>query len=307
MMDKDILEIPNLNSINKNYNKIIENYKNYNKNIRNINDDIKNLENIHNVYINSGDMSSINYSVYVDDIKHQINITRIEHTHINDIYLLNLEKLYRDLFKLYTRITKLLLNIFRENKETIVKIWKSNDKFAYDSNNFKKFKKNIKILSDNSRTTNPLINDNKIFDEIKKQYFSDITIYNELKKDYKYDTADIIKIYENLTKRFEDLILSRELIELNLIDIQSKTEKGIFGQTFIMDLHGKSNRIKVDYCIMVKLLESTINMHLGLSNRYYTTSQMIADQVSCDDTTVEVVSDNADNGDIFISADDITK
>jgi hypothetical protein len=58
---------------------------------------------------------------------------------------------------------------------------------------------------------------------------------------------------------------------------------------------------------MVKLLESTINMHLGLSDRYYTTSQMIADQVSCDDTTVEVVSDNADNGDIFISADDITK
>lgn len=297
-MNKDTLEFPNLNLINEKYNKIIENYKNYNRNIRNINDDIKNLKNIHQIYINSGDMSSINYSVYVDDIKHQINITTIEHKYINDIYVLNLEKLYRDLFKLYTRITKLLLNIFRENKETITKIWKSTDKFSYESADFKKLKKNIKSLSDNTRSTNPSTNDNKIFDEIKKQYFHDIVIYNEIQKDYTYEIDDITKIHENLMKRCEDLILSKELIELNLVDIQSKTERGIFGQTFIMDLNGKSNRIKVDYCIMTKLLESTINMHLDLSNKYCITSHSIAEQVKCDETTVELPSDNDD---IFIS------
>ena len=296
------LEIPNLNLITDNYKKIIENYKKYNTNIRNINDDIKNLENIHHIYINSIDMTSINYSVYVDDIRHQINITRIEYNYINEIYTLNLEKLYRDLFKLYTRVTKLIINIFKENKEIIIKLWKSNDKFGYESINFKKFKKNIKLLSDNARSNNPSINDNKIFDEIKKQYFIDIIIYNELEKTHIYDIDDIIKIYENLTKRLEDLILSRELIELNLTDIQSKTEKGILGQTFVMDLNGKSDRIRVDYSIMTKLLESTINMHLNLSNKYCTSSQFIADQVSCTDTTTDLISDNDD---IFISNNDV--
>ena len=295
-MNKDTLEILDLNSINNNYNQIICNYKKYISNIKNINDDIKNLENIHHFYINSGDMSSINYSVYVDDIKHQITITRIEYDYINQIYVLNIEKFYRDLFKLYTRITKILLNIFKENKETIVRLWKSNDKFSYDSMDFKKFKKCIKSLSDNARSNNPSTNDNRIFEEIKKQYFIDIIIYNEMEKSHVYDINDLTKIYENLIKRIEELLLSRELIELNLVDVQSKTDRGILGQTFIMDLNGKSDRIKVDYTIMGKLLESTIKMHLDLSNKYCSISQTIADQVGCDDTQ----SENKSDDDVFL-------
>jgi len=289
-------DIPAIESINKKYKKLVDNYKNYNENIRNINDDIKNLENIHHIYINSGDMSSVNYSVYVDDIKHQINITRLEYNYINNIYKLNLEKLYRDFFKLYTRITKILLNIFKENKDTIIRLWKSNDKFAYDSVEFKKFKKNIKALADNARSNNPSSNDDKIFDEIKKQYYINIIIYNDMNNTHNYDIDDVIIIYENLIKRFEELILSRELIALNLIDLQSKTEKGILGQTFVMDLNGKSDRIKVDYSIMVKLLESTITMNLNLAEKYNKVSKTISEQVKCDDTTtsIDIISDNED-------------
>ena len=74
-----------MENIINNYKKIIENYKNFNTNIRNINEDIKNLENVHHLYIRSVDTSAINYSVYVDDIKHQINLTRIEYEYINQI------------------------------------------------------------------------------------------------------------------------------------------------------------------------------------------------------------------------------
>ena len=296
MSSSDMSDIPAIESINKKYKKLVDNYKNYNENIRNINDDIKNLENIHHIYINSGDLSSVNYSVYVDDIKHQINITRVEYNYINNIYKLNLEKLYRDFFKLYTRITKILLNIFKENKDTIIRLWKSNDKFAYDSIEFKKFKKNIKALADNARSNNPLTNDDKIFDEIKKQYYINIIIYNDMNNTHNYDIDDVIIIYENLIKRFEELILSRELIALNLIDLQSKTEKGILGQTFVMDLNGKSDRIKVDYSIMVKLLESTIIMNLNLAEKYNKVSKTISDEVKCDDTTtsIDIISDNED-------------
>ena len=296
MNSSDITDIPDIESINKKYKKIVDNYKKYNENIKNINDDIKNLENIHHIYINSGDMSSVNYSVYVDDIKHQINITRVEYNYINNIYTLNLEKLYRDLFKLYTRITKILLNIFKENKDTIIRLWKSNDKFAYDSTEFKKFKKNIKALADSARSNNPSTNDNKIFDEIKKQYYINIIIYNDMNNTHNYNIDDVVIIYDNLLKRFEELILSRELIALNLIDLQSKTEKGILGQTFVMDLNGKSDRIKVDYSIMVKLLESTIIMNLNLAEKYNKVSKTISDEVKCDDTTtsMDIISDSDD-------------
>ena len=282
-----------MEKITNNYKKIIENYKNYNANIRNINEDIKNLENIHHLYIRSVDTSAINYSVYIDDIKHQINLTRIEFEYINQIYLINIEKLYRDLFKLYNRVTKNLLSIFRENKDLIIKIWKSNEKINYETQEFRKLKKSIKLMSDNARSNNPTTNDNKIFEEIRKQYYLNIIIYNEMEKNHVYEIDDIIKLFDNLVKRIEELLLSCELIKINLIDIQTKTEKGILGQTFIMDLNGKKDRIKVDYNIIVKILESTITMHLNLSEKYSGVSKKISDEVSCcEDTTISIENKN---------------
>jgi hypothetical protein len=304
-------EIPDIKKINDKYKNIINNYKNCGINIKNISEDIKNLENIHHIYINSGDSSSLNYSVYIDDIKHQIDITKLEYEYISQIYSINIEKIYRDLFKLYNRITKVLLLIFRENKDIIIKIWKSSEKINFDSPDFKKFKKSIKLISDNARSNNPTTNDNKIFEEIKKQFYFDIIIYNDLEKTHKYSIEDIVVIYDNLNKRLDELILSRELIRINLVDIQSKTDKGILGQTFIMDLNGKNDRIKIDYIIMLKLLESILNMHFTLSEKYVNISQNIADEVSCgDDTTVsednKKINKNIDNDpdlDIFLSKD----
>lgn len=296
------LEKPTINDIkklNQKYQKIIGNYKLYNDNIKNVNEDIKKLEGVHQIYINSADMSSLNYSVYVDDIKHQINITRIEYDYINNIYIMNIEKLYRDLFKLYNRITKLLLSIFKDNRDIIIKIWKSSDKINYESHDFKKLKKSIKSLSDNSRSNNPLSNDIKIFDEIKKQYYYDLKIYNELEDNKGFDLNDIIKINSYLIKRIEELYLSRELIQINLLDIQTKTEKGLLGQTFVMDLNGKSDRIKVDYNIMIKLYESILDIHLSLAEKYNNKSQIIAQQVNYDEDTNELTESDKLSSDIF--------
>lgn len=306
MSDKTLNKLDinsDINQINDTYNKIIDNFKKYNINIKNIYEDINKLESVHHVYTNTSDMTSVNYSIYVDDIKHQINITRIEYEYINNIYNINIEKMYRDLFKLYNKITKLLLTIFKDNRDVIIKIWKSSERIDFDSSDFKKLKKSIKLISDNSRSNNPLSNDNKIFDEIKKQYYLDVKIYNDIEKKQLYELNDIMKIFDMLIKRLEELYLSRELIRMNLLDIQTKTDKGILGQTFIMDLNGKSDRIKVDYNIMIKLLESTLNIHLSLAERYNNISLIISKQVNYDDDTTQSSDGDISANDIFINKD----
>jgi len=304
----NVLNIPDINIITEKYKEIIDNYKSINKNLKNITEDIKVLEGIHGVYINSIDLTSLNYSIYVDDIKHQINITKNEHDYINKAYYMNIEKLYRDLFKLYNRVTKNILTIFKENKESIIKIWNSCEKVSSDTQEFKKLKKCIRLLSENVRSPQPLSNDNKIFDEIKKQFYTNIVIYNDMEQTYNYELADIISIYDNLIKRLDELFLSKELIKMNLLDIQKKTDKGVLGQTFVMDLNGKSDRINVDYGILLKILESIIGIHSSLSNKYKNMSKIIADQVNYNEDTSEIISisDNSKKSvsDLFFSKDE---
>jgi hypothetical protein len=285
----------NLIEINDNYKKIIENYKSIYTNIKNIFEDIKVLEGVHNIYINSIDMSSLNYSIYVDDIKHQINITQLEYNYINKIYFMNTEKLYRDLFKLYNRITKIILTIFKENKDTVIKIWNSTEKVISETPDFKRLKKCIRNLSDNVRSSTPIHNDNKIFEEIKRQYYSNIIIYDEMNNLHRYDIDDISLIHDNLLKRLDELNLSKELIKMNLLDIKNKTDKGVLGQTFVMDLNGKSDRINVDYNILIKILESIINIHITISEKYKNMAQNIADQVNYNEETSDILSASDNN------------
>ena len=85
------------------FNVIIENYKGILNNITNISDDIKKLEHVHNMYINTGKLDMLNNSIYVDDIKHQIDIIKIEYDYMSVMFQKNLNKFYRDLFKLYNK------------------------------------------------------------------------------------------------------------------------------------------------------------------------------------------------------------
>lgn len=295
-------------TISDNYTKIIENYKSIYSSLKNILKDIKILENIHNVYINSIDLTSLNYSIYVDDIKHQITITELEYDYINNIYNINVEKLYRDLFKLYNKLTKIILTIFKENKDTVIKIWNSCEKINGETDEFKKLKKSIRSLSENIRSPVPIISDNKIFEEIKKQYYSNIKIYDELDNNIKYSIEDVTNIYDKLTERINDLYLSKELIKMNILDIKNKTNKGVLGQTFIMDLRGKSDKINVDYNITIKILESIILIHLSLSNKFKIMAETIAEQVNYNEDTASQLlslSDTDKNiNDLFISNDE---
>ena len=290
-----VLETVNLDIYSEKFNIISSNYKTILKNILNIGDDIKKLENIHHHYINSGHMEILNNSTYVDDIKHQIDIIKMEYDYISSMYQKNLNKLYRDLFKLYNKIIKYLMIIYKENKDLLVKIWNSNDKIEGETNDFKKLKKSIKLISESTRSGGVYANDSKIFEEIKKKFYSKIKIYNEMDSHCDYNLEDIHIIYLELETRLTELNLSRELIRINLLDVKHKTDKGVLGQTFVMDLNGKLNRIKVDYSIAVTLLDSIINIHTTLSNKYKNLSYIISTTVSYDEDTTSDSSKTPNN------------
>ena len=279
--------------IKNNFKTICCNYNVIKNQINNIAHDIKKLENIHTVYITSEQIDKLNYSTYVDDIKHQIETIKREYNYLSDIYQMNINKFYRDLFKLYNKIVKTLITVYKENKDIIIKIWNSNEKVNNETSEFKKFKRTIKYISDTTRSSTIMVSSDKIIDEIKRKYYSSIRIYNEINNDNNFELLDIETIYGELEIRIQELSLSNELIKISLTDIQRKTDKGILGQTLVMDLNGKLDRIKVDYNIILKILESIINIHLGISKKYKDLSTKIANEVSYDEDSTEKTDKNS--------------
>ena len=55
------------------------------------------------------------------------NILKTEYNCMNEIYLNNLNKLYRDLYKLFNKMIKLLINLVNENNKLINNLFVSNN------------------------------------------------------------------------------------------------------------------------------------------------------------------------------------
>jgi hypothetical protein len=270
------------------YNLIIQRYREIDKYIRNIQNDIKKLDDVHHKYINTDGLDSLNYSTYVDDIKYQLSVVNKEYKFLYDIFQSNLNKLYRDLFKLYSTICKTVISIYKDNKDVVFKIWNSTDKVVEETVNYKKMKKIIRNISESTRISG-LTNEIKIFNEIKKYYFSNIKIFNELHIDINYDFTDIDNIYNELDKRICELHLSNELIKININDLKLKTDKGILGQTLLIDLDGRINKIDVEYKIIINILSSIINIHVKITEKYKNISTIIADSVVYDEDSIDNV------------------
>jgi hypothetical protein len=288
--------------IKNKFNIIIDNYKQFSNNVKNMDTDIKKLTNVHENYIKK-DASKYNdnYGVYVDDIQFQIQILTIEHESLLKINNLLINKCYRDLFKLYNKIIKILISVYKDNKETILKIFKNKDD-SHSSNTdvLRKIKIKLRDIVSQLKTKN--IEDDKVILEIKKKYYENLKIYNDIdeKKNYSYD--DINNIFDKINSKLEELSLSCELIKIHIVDIKSKIDKGIMGQSYLINLDGKYDRIMVDYLILKNILNSIISMHLDLSNNFKNKSNSIAEEVVYDeDETEEASKDGLNNLTIKIS------
>ena len=262
------------------YELILNNYKTIETNNKATYQNIKKVDNVYEIYINSEQIDSVNYSIYIDDIKHQVDITLVEYKYSNEVNNLNIVKLYRDLFKMYSKIIKSLLNIYQDNKIMVMKIWNSNIIFPNETNEFRKIKSVIKIIS--QKQSGPY-DEKGIFDAIKKYYYLTIKIINEVDEIEKMDYDTINILFNEICKRMDELNLSSEFVNINLIDIKDKTNKGIIGQSYIMDLEGKINKIKTEYNTYVNILNSIFNIHTKLSDKYMSLSTQILDDITYDD------------------------
>ena len=170
-------------------------------------------------------------------------------------------------------------------------------------------KKTIRHISESTRISGSST-EIKIFNEIRKYYFSNVKIFNELQSNVNYDFNDIDNIYNELDKRMNELKLSNELIKININDLKVKTDKGILGQTFIIDLNGRINKINVEYKIIINILSSILNIHVKISEKYKNISEIIANSVVYDEDSIDSKSiteshnddndDNKDDKDLFM-------
>jgi hypothetical protein len=251
--------------------KIQEYYDKINKNLKNMEEDIEKLDSTHKYYLKSTtDDIHFHYSVYIDDIFFQKKILLIEYNCMNDIYHDNINKCYRDLYKLFNKIVKLLICIINENNKLILKINDIDDS---------------KINIQNSK-----INIQNI-DDLKKKYFMNIKVFYELKSVNDHFTFDDIKqLYDIIIKRNVDINENIKQIKTHISSIEKKINKGIFIETFKISLIGTIESLTLENNLYIKIFNSILNNHLVIAKKYFYRTKNISDEVTFDEDTNSIAS-----------------
>jgi hypothetical protein len=252
--------------------KMQEFYDKINKNLENMAEDIEKLDSTHKYYLKSTtDDIHFHYSVYIDDIFFQKKILLIEYNCMNDIYHDNINKCYRDLYKLFNKIVKLLISIINENNKLILKI-----------NDIDNTKINIQNI-----------------DDLKKKYFMNIKVFYELKSVNDHFTLDDIKLlYDIIIKRNNDINDNIKQIKTHISSIDKKINKGIFIETFKISLIGTIESLTLENNLYIKIFNSILNNHLIIAKKYFYRTKNISDEVTFDEDTISIASSDIIEDDI---------
>lgn len=244
--------------------KIQEYYDKINKNLENMAEDIEKLDNTHKYYLKSAtDDIHFHYSVYMDDIFFQKKILLIEHNCMNYIYHDNINKCYRDLYKLFNKIIKLLISIINENNKLILKI-----------NDIDNTKINIQNI-----------------DDLKKKYYMNIKVFYELKSVNDLFTFDDVKLlYDIIINRNNDINENIKQIKTHISSIDKKINKGIFIETFKISLIGTIESLTLENNLYIKIFNSILNNHLVIAKKYFYRTKNISDEVTYDEDSNSIAS-----------------
>ena len=247
------------------FNKINENYEKTNQNLENMANDLEKLNNTHlfyiksiseennNVYLNN---NSFHYSVYIDDIFYQEKILSMEYECMLNIYNFNIDKFYRDLYKLYLKIVKLLVNVIHENNKLITKI-----------NGIDNVKSNVQNIED-----------------IRRKFLYDIKIYKESESSFqKFNSDDIKKIFHAILKRNSDIQEYIKDIRKHITIVDKKVNRGMLIETFKISFNGNIDSLILENDLYSKILESIISNHYHVSKKYCIRTKNISDEVTFDE------------------------
>ena len=246
------------------FNKINNYYEQTSHNLENMANDLEKLNNTHlfyiksiseensNMYLNN---NSFHYSVYIDDIFYQKKILSMEYECMLNIYNLNIDKFYRDLYKLYLKIVKLLVNVIHENNKLITKI-----------NGIDNVKSNVQNIED-----------------IRRKFLYDIKIYKESDSFQKFNSDDIKKIFHAIIKRNSDIQEYIKEIRKHISIVDKKVNKGMLIETFKISFNGNIDSLILENNLYSKILESIISNHHNVSKKYYIRTKNISDEVTFDE------------------------
>ena len=247
------------------FNKINDYYDKTNQNLENMANDLEKLNNTHlfyiksiseennNIYLNN---NSFHYSIYIDDIFYQKKILNMEYECMLNIFNLNIDKFYRDLYKLYLKIVKLLVNVIHENNKLITKI-----------NGIDNVKANVQNIED-----------------IRRKFLYDIKIYKETDSTFqKFNSDDIKKIFHAILKRNSDIEEYIKDIRKHSAIVDKKVNKGMLIETFKISFNGNIDSLLLENDLYGKILESIITNHYNVSKKYSIRTKNISDEVTFDE------------------------
>lgn len=221
----------------KKFNKIIRNYKSIQDNLNNTYDDILKLEKIHYRFVSNAEnkIRFHEYGTYIDDIFYQLRLLKIEYHSQLEIQNHNIGKLYKDLFRLYSKIIKKLISIKIENNNLTAMM----DKKQIDD----------KIQSD------------------RKQYFQKVKPFNEIADNY-INLEDCSILYNELETRLGDLLNAIQDI-LNSIGIAEEQKlDGLLLQTYLISLNSEKEKSIIEREVFEKLLRGILISHIDISKKY---------------------------------------
>ena len=247
------------------FNKIYNYYNKTDENLKNMSIDLEKLNNTHlfyiksineenaNTYINS---NNFHYSVYIDDIFYQKKILTMEYECMLNINNFNIDKFYRDLYKLYLKIIKLLVNVIHENNKLVTKI-----------NDIDNIKNNVESIED-----------------IRKKFLSDIKIYKEFDSiNQKFSYDDIKKIFNAINKRNTNINEYIKDIHKHILIVDKKVNKGMLIETFKISFNGNIESLGLEHNLYIKIFESIITNHYNISKKYYIRTKNISDEITFDE------------------------
>ena len=259
------------------FNKIYNYYNKTDENLKNMSIDLEKLNNTHlfyiksineenaNTYINS---NNFHYSVYIDDIFYQKKILTMEYECMLNINNFNIDKFYRDLYKLYLKIIKLLVNVIHENNKLVTKI-----------NDIDNIKNNVESIED-----------------IRKKFLSDIKIYKEsdsINQKFNYD--DIKKIFNAINKRNTNINEYIKDIHKHILIVDKKVNKGMLIETFKISFNGNIESLVLEYNLYIKIFESIITNHYNISKKYYIRTKNISDEITFDEDSNKTTDNSSES------------
>jgi hypothetical protein len=241
----------------KKFNVSIKNYKSVQDNLLNTKEDIVKLEKIHHKFVTNAEnkLRFHEYGTYIDDIYYQIKLLKLEYVCQEEIQTQNINKLYKDLYRLYNKVVKKVLSIRIENTQ---------------ANLLGRREVNERFVSD------------------RKPFYQKIKPFNEV-KDIQINIDDCIILYSELETRLSDFLNAIQEIANSIMIAEEQKMDGLLLQTYLISLNSEKEKCLIEHEVFQKLLKGILMNHIDISIKYLERTNQISKEILNDTEKIKSI------------------